>query len=88
MTLLITGPHGFVGSNLVSTLKENHKIYGLDIVSPEKEGVVKTHSWIKLDKIPDFFYSSNRRRFVYFVRRTNGIFPTLKFPFYTLLCNY
>jgi nucleoside-diphosphate-sugar epimerase len=53
MTLLITGLHGFVGSNLVSTLKENHKIYGLDIVFPEKEGVVKTYSWNELDKIPE-----------------------------------
>ncbi|MDR1610472.1 MAG: NAD-dependent epimerase/dehydratase family protein [Candidatus Symbiothrix sp.] len=53
MNLLITGLHGFVGSNLVSTLKENHKIYGLDIVFPEKEGVVKTFSWNELDKIPE-----------------------------------
>jgi nucleoside-diphosphate-sugar epimerase len=53
MILLITGIHGFVGSNLVSTLKENHKIYGLDIVFPEKEGVVKTYSWNELDKIPE-----------------------------------
>ena len=32
----------------------NHEIYGLDIVAPEKEGVVKTFSWNDLDanKIP------------------------------------
>jgi nucleoside-diphosphate-sugar epimerase len=45
MKILITGIHGFVGTNLVEHLKSNHKIYGLDIVSPEKEGVIKTFSW-------------------------------------------
>ena len=39
MRLLITGIHGFVGSNLVKALSKDHEIYGLDIVSPEKEGV-------------------------------------------------
>ena len=53
--ILITGVHGFVGSNLVEALKKEHTIYGLDIISPEKEGVVKTYSWDNLDKgtIPD-----------------------------------
>ncbi|GHU74144.1 hypothetical protein FACS189413_18850 [Bacteroidia bacterium] len=41
MTILITGIHGFVGSNLVSALNARHSIYGLDIISPEKEGVIK-----------------------------------------------
>ena len=50
MNILITGIHGFVGSNLVAALKEAHTIYGLDIVSPDKEGVVKTFSWDDLDK--------------------------------------
>lgn len=50
MVLLITGVHGFVGSNLVRFLTPYHTIYGLDIVSPEKEGVVKTFSWDDLDK--------------------------------------
>ena len=45
MNLLITGVHGFVGSNLVKTLKENHVIHGLDILSPDKEGVISTFSW-------------------------------------------
>lgn len=45
MRILITGIHGFVGSNLVKALSKDHEIYGLDIVSPEKEGVVKTFSW-------------------------------------------
>jgi nucleoside-diphosphate-sugar epimerase len=53
MILLITGIHGFVGSNLVSALKKNHTIYGLDIISPEKEGTIKTYSWNELDKIPE-----------------------------------
>lgn len=49
MNLLITGIHGFVGSNLVKTLSRNNTIYGLDIISPEKDGVVKTFSWNDLD---------------------------------------
>jgi len=49
MKILITGVHGFVGSNLVASLSKKHEIYGLDIISPEKEGVVKTYSWDDLD---------------------------------------
>lgn len=45
MKILITGVHGFVGSNLVSYLSGENTIYGLDIVAPEKEGVVKTYFW-------------------------------------------
>lgn len=49
MNILITGTHGFVGSNLVAYLKGKHTIYGLDIVSPEKDGVEKTFSWADLE---------------------------------------
>ena len=49
MKILITGIHGFVGSNLVAALKENHTIYGVDIVSPIKKGVSFTFSWDDLD---------------------------------------
>ncbi len=49
MKILITGVHGFVGSNLVVALKDQHTIYGLDIIAPEKDGVVKTYSWEELD---------------------------------------
>ena len=49
MKILITGIHGFVGSNLVEYLKSENEIYGLDIVSPEREGVVKTFCWDDLD---------------------------------------
>ena len=45
MRLLITGIHGFVGANLVKALSKDHEIYGVDIVSPKKEGVIKTFSW-------------------------------------------
>lgn len=50
MNILITGIHGFVGSNLVSALKESNTIYGLDIVMPEKDGVAKTYSWADLEQ--------------------------------------
>ena len=55
MKILITGVHGFVGSNLVSYLAPNNDLYGLDIIAPEKEGVVKTFSWDDLDAgcVPD-----------------------------------
>ena len=52
MNILITGVHGFVGSNLVADLKEQHTIYGLDILSPQKEGVHNTFLWDELDRIP------------------------------------
>lgn len=52
MKILITGVHGFVGSNLVEALKKEHTIYGLDIISPRKDGVMKTFSWEEIDKIP------------------------------------
>jgi nucleoside-diphosphate-sugar epimerase len=45
MKLLITGIHGFVGSNLVAALGDKFEIYGLDIVAPDKCGVKKTYSW-------------------------------------------
>lgn len=53
MNILITGIHGFVGSNLVEYLKKDNAIYGLDIVSPEKDGVVKTYSWEELKRTTD-----------------------------------
>ena len=45
MKILITGIHGFVGSNLVEYLAIDSEIYGLDIIAPEKKGVIKTFSW-------------------------------------------
>ena len=45
MNILITGVHGFVGSNLVKALVPEHTIFGLDIVAPKKEGVKKTFFW-------------------------------------------
>ena len=56
MKILITGVHGFVGGNLVKALSKVHIIYGLDIISPLKEGVRFTFDWDSLDKpreIPD-----------------------------------
>ena len=55
MKILITGVHGFVGSNLVASLAKVNDIYGLDIIAPEKEGVIKTYSWDDLDagRVPE-----------------------------------
>ena len=49
MKILITGVHGFVGSNLVKALSKENTIYGLDIISPVKEGVRFTFGWEFLD---------------------------------------
>jgi len=49
MKILITGVHGFVGSNIVAYLAPTNEIYGLDIIAPEKDGVIKTYSWDNLD---------------------------------------
>lgn len=55
MKILITGVHGFVGSNLVNALSKEHIIYGLDIISPIKEGINFTFGWDNLDdgQIPE-----------------------------------
>ena len=55
MKILITGIHGFVGTNLVKALSKEHEIYGLDIVSPEKQGVICTYNWEDLssEKFPE-----------------------------------
>lgn len=50
MKVLITGIHGFVGSNLVKALAPENELFGLDIIVPEKEGVIHTYSWGDLDK--------------------------------------
>lgn len=54
MNILITGIHGFVGSNLVKVLDTKHMIYGLDIVAPPQERVIKTFCWedLELNHIP------------------------------------
>ena len=57
MNILITGIHGFVGSNLVMALKSRHTLYGLDIVVTEKDGVIKTFSWEDIK--PESFSSQN-----------------------------
>lgn len=54
MNILISGIHGFVGTNLITTLSGQHILYGLDIVSPHKEGVIKTFSWAEVESIDSF----------------------------------
>lgn len=51
MNILITGIHGFVGSNLVFALRDKCTIYGLDIIAPKIEGVVRTFLWEDLKNI-------------------------------------
>lgn len=53
MKILITGIHGFVGANLVNRLKSSCSIYGLDIVCPHTDGIIKTFSWNELSELPD-----------------------------------
>lgn len=49
MNILITGIHGFVGSNLVVALKNHYILYGLDIVAPKEEGGMNTFSWTNIE---------------------------------------
>ena len=51
MNILITGIHGFVGSSFVSALKGDNNLYGLDIITPQKEGVIKTFLWENIETI-------------------------------------
>jgi nucleoside-diphosphate-sugar epimerase len=37
----------------VQSLKANHTIFGLDIVSTEKDGIIKTFSWNDISKLPN-----------------------------------
>ena len=55
MRIMITGVHGFVGTNLVKELSRKHSIFGLDIVNPIKEGIKFTYKWENLDteKMPE-----------------------------------
>lgn len=50
MNILITGVHGFVGSNLVKALCAKHTVYGVDIVVQHKLGLAKTYSWADLNE--------------------------------------
>ncbi len=52
MKILITGIHGFVGSNLAAAFGNKFMIYGLDIISPPARGVIKTFGWNELEQIP------------------------------------
>ena len=61
MNILITGIHGFVGTNLVVALKVRHNLYGLDIVAPIKKGVIKTFSWKDIE--PASFPMQNLPKF-------------------------
>lgn len=74
MKILITGIHGFVGSNIVKAMGRNHEIYGLDIVAFAKEGVVKTFSWNDLDenKIPQIDAVIHLAGKAHDVKKTSG----------------
>ena len=55
MNILITGVHGFVGTNLSKSLSKDHCILGLDIVSKVQECIRQTYTWQELEKeaLPD-----------------------------------
>lgn len=50
--ILITGINGFVGTNFTNSFRANHKLFGLDIRQPDKEGVERTFAWDHLHKLP------------------------------------
>lgn len=53
MKVLITGIHGFVGSNLVKFLQKDHIIYGLDIISDQLKGINNIYTWNDIHLLPD-----------------------------------
>lgn len=53
MKILITGIHGFVGSNIVESVKNKHLLYGLDIVTLPLDGVEHIYKWNELNLIPE-----------------------------------
>lgn len=72
MNILITGIHGFVGSNLTKSLSKEHSIYGLDIVYPSKEGITTTFSWKELDTFLQP-YTSNQLEITKILQRIDVI---------------
>lgn len=52
MNILITGIHGFVGSQLIPLLKLNYNIYGLDIINKLNNDIVDTIHWDNLERVP------------------------------------
>jgi nucleoside-diphosphate-sugar epimerase len=50
--ILITGINGFVGTNFTNSWSKNHKLFGLDILQTDKEGVERTFGWDNLGKLP------------------------------------
>jgi len=53
MNILITGIQGYVGKSLVESLKKEHTLFGLDIVTSQMDGVEKTYSISELSAIPN-----------------------------------
>lgn len=53
MNILITGIHGFVGSNIVTILESDYNIYGLDILLLPNKNVLKTIHWDDIERIPN-----------------------------------
>ncbi|MEZ7913423.1 NAD-dependent epimerase/dehydratase family protein [Macellibacteroides fermentans] len=51
-SLLITGIHGFVGTQLTPLLKSGYTIYGLDIVNKKNKAIVETIHWDSLERVP------------------------------------
>lgn len=49
MKVLISGIHGFVGSNITKYFKEKYLLYGLDIISPNNTGELRTFNWFDLE---------------------------------------
>lgn len=52
-TILITGIQGFVGRNLVKSLKSDFVIYGLDLRQDAMEGVRYIYTWDDLPRLPE-----------------------------------
>jgi len=52
MNFLITGIHGFVGTQLTPLLKSGNAIYGLDILNKSSYDIVETIHWDDIERVP------------------------------------
>jgi len=51
-TILISGIHGFVGSQISPLLNSDYIIYGLDIINKSNNDIVETIHWDSLERVP------------------------------------
>jgi nucleoside-diphosphate-sugar epimerase len=52
MNFLLTGAHGFIGTNLSRHLKSHHTLWALDIIQQPSDAYTRYFSWDDIDNLP------------------------------------